>query len=477
MIGWTRIMKILIIHYRSAPRSAQQAAGTASTSESAGTDGVSLEIAKRTELLEELGHTVAVCSAYPWADIPLPELEFEDEKALRTMRDLFDPERRSEADDRELERRFDAEKEQLLEGFRREFGAFAPDLVFVHNVLCLPIHPAATEALIDWLRETGLPCAAIHHDILNEGAYQFVPTCDRAKQLLSANYPPRLPNLRHWTINLRNQRALAKMGFEAEVIHDTLDYGKVLEDAAREKMRETLRKRWGIDRADVVLLLSTRIVPNKQAEIAGDLCRAVEEVKEQYVGRRIDEERTVSSESRVRLVLAGRPERAFLAYRDAVFSHYDELEIDWKYVGDEVFPLTDAEHFSLYPDTYTAADFALYPSRWEGFGNQFLEIVASRLPAAVFEYPVFTEDIAPLGFKIVSLGSEAGPPYGDEGLRPLSEKRLRAAAEEIWTTLTQPGRRTADIEANFRLAAESFGLPVLKSHLEGAIAWAENFRR
>ena len=49
------------------------------------------------------------------------------------------------------------------------------------------------------------------------------------------------------------------------------------------------------------------------------------------------------------------------------------------------------------------ADFVLYPSAWEGFGNQLLEAFAVGLPAAVFEYPVFKEDIAPKGVRVVSL--------------------------------------------------------------------------
>ncbi|HUX20610.1 MAG TPA: hypothetical protein VMW69_05170 [Spirochaetia bacterium] len=469
-------MKILIVHFRSAPRADSTADGSATTNESAGTDGVSLEIAKRTAILEEMGNEVAVCSAYPWADIAVPELEFENELPVQMMKDLFRPHEREGLEDGVLERRFESQKNALLVRFRKLFGDFSPDLAFVHNVLCLPIHAAATVALTEWIKETKLPCAGIHHDILNEGAYQFVPTCPLAEDLLASAFPPRLSNLRHWTINKRNRRALSERGFEAGLIHDTMDFSQSLSRFERIGLRETLRARWGIKEEEIVLLLSTRIVANKQAEIAGDLCKAVEELKSQFIGRRLSGGRLVSKETGVHLVLAGRPERAFLGYRDAVFAHFGDLGIRWSYVGDEVFPRRDptGRGYSLYPDTYAIADFGLYPSRWEGFGNQFLEIVASRLPAAVFEYPVFIEDIAPFGFRIVSLGRETESPEGAGVLRRLPSNRLEEAARGIWETLTHPDDAAQSCERNLELANANFGLPVLQEHLREILEWARS---
>ena len=76
-------MKVLIVHFRSAPGSGlkqPQQCRQASEIDSAGTDGVSLEMMKRKELLEAMGHQVAICSAYKWADFPIPSLEFDSEE-------------------------------------------------------------------------------------------------------------------------------------------------------------------------------------------------------------------------------------------------------------------------------------------------------------------------------------------------------------------------------------------------------------
>lgn len=56
-------MKILIIHFRSAPPSTFSNLDTPAN-DSAGTDGVSLEIKKRATLLEEMSHQISICSAY-----------------------------------------------------------------------------------------------------------------------------------------------------------------------------------------------------------------------------------------------------------------------------------------------------------------------------------------------------------------------------------------------------------------------------
>ena len=55
-------MRALIVHFRSAPaRGLEQRRVNVDPLDSAGTDGVSLEMAKRQALLEAMGHQVAIC--------------------------------------------------------------------------------------------------------------------------------------------------------------------------------------------------------------------------------------------------------------------------------------------------------------------------------------------------------------------------------------------------------------------------------
>jgi hypothetical protein len=230
-------------------------------------------------------------------------------------------------------------------------------MLFIHNVLALPVHPAATVALTELLDDTRLPCAAIHHDILSEGAYKFTPTCDFARAILKGYFPPTMPNLRHWTINSRNKNALKKKGVESEVIHDAVNF-ELFDPAEKGRIRASLRQKHGIKPNDIVLFVGARIVPNKQIEIAGHLTAVLQEFCQNTVGKRLYHGEVFSAESRIVLVLAGRPERAFAGYQKRLFALFDALKIVWMYVGDEVRPLRWEERglYALYPDMYTMAD-------------------------------------------------------------------------------------------------------------------------
>ena len=117
-----------------------------------------------------MGHEVAICSAYHWADFPVPVLEFESEDVVKLMRNLYGPGIVDFTDEDELERAFDVSVLELKEELGQVITDFAPDMIFAHNILSLPVHPAATVALTQLLEETRVPCATTHHDVLSEGA-------------------------------------------------------------------------------------------------------------------------------------------------------------------------------------------------------------------------------------------------------------------------------------------------------------------
>ena len=472
-------MKVLIVHFRSAPsyglKEPRQRTHAGET-DSAGTDGVSLEMMKRRTLLEAMGHQVAICSAFNWADFPVPALEFDSEEVTQMMQNLFGPGLVDFASEADLKRAFDISLLQLKQELGKVIADFTPGILFVHNILSLPVHPVATVALTNLLRETQLPCAAIHHDVLSEGAYKFTPTCNFAKSILDEYFPPTIPNLRHWTINSRNQGALKKKGIEAKVINDTMDFDQKLDSAEQDRIRASLRGKHGIKPNDIVLFVGARIVPNKQIELAGHLTAALQGLRQEMVGRRLYHGQVFSEESRVVLVLAGRPERAFTDYRDRIFELLDALRIVWMYVGNEVRPIRsdEEEFYALYPDMYPMADFVLYTTRWEGFGNQILEAFAAGLPIVVFEYPVFKEDIAPKGVKVVSLGDTILEDRDSAGLAQLPAEVLGRAAHEMIAILTTPEMYRGITAHNIVVGNKYFSFDVLRTHLRHATEWARS---
>lgn len=467
-------MRILMVHFRSAPIcDAAEAPVCTDPQDSAGTDGVSLEMAKRRSLLMEMGHEVAICSAFEWAEYPVPGLEFDRDEVSRTVRALFGGESGDSATEPDTSA-FEECSLELKERLADVIDAFGPDLLFVHNMLCLPVHPAATVGLAELLRERGLPCAAIHHDVLSEGAYKFNPSGEFARSILDRYYPPTMPNLSHWTINTRNSEVLERKGIHARVIHDSMDFDSKLDGGERARIRSRIRDLHGIKPQDVVLLAAARIVPNKQTELAGRLAAVVRSRLEGMAGRMLYNGDMITDTSRVVLVLAGRPERGFIDYQRSLFRFFDSLHLDWVYVGDSVRPHRDEPEalFALYPDMYAMADFVLYPTGWEGFGNQLLEAFAAELPVAVFEYPVFQEDIAPKGVRVVSLGDELCPRSDEDALANIPAEVLTRAADDISQILTDARRFDDIVGRNATVGREHFSFDVLRAHLQEVVVWA-----
>ena len=471
-------MKILIVHFHSAPDSSwkqQRRPAARDELNSAGTDGVSLEMKKRRTLLEQMGHQVAICSAYEWADFPMPALEFDTEETRKMMRNLFER-MDSFPTEAELKGAFDVSLFALKQVLGKVISDFSPDMLFVHNILSLPVHPVATVALTELIQETGLPCVVIHHDILSEGAYKFTPTCNFAKSILERYFPPRMPNLRHWTINSRNEKALRKKGVIASVIHDSMDFDDRLDPKSYARLRTELRTKHGIKPHDIVLFVGTRIVPNKQIEIAGQLTATLQSFRQDIIGRKLYHGDVFSEQSQIVLVLAGRPEVGFLHYKEKLFPLFNALKIVWMYVGSEVRALRSEQEgfYALYPDMYTMADFVLYPTGWEGFGNQLLEAFAVGLPVVVFEYPVFQEDIAPKGVNVVSLGDVIHK--DSEGLAHVPGEILIRAAREMITILTTPEKYRSFASNNIRVGKRHFSFEVLRAHLRDALDQAESLK-
>lgn len=457
-------MKILIIHFRSAPpQTAQQSAADAL--DSAGTDGVSLEMYKRQKILTAQGHEVCICSAYDWADYSVPELEFDTDKTRNLMKNMFGGYMTDYDNENELKSAFDSFKDIIKGKFTNVVNSCKQDMIFVHNMLCLPIHPAASVAFTELIKERSIPVTAIHHDILSEGAYKFEPSCDFAQSILNNYYPPKMENLIHWTINTRNKIALQKRGVEAEIIHDAMDFDFELSDEEHAEIRDVIRKKFKMASEDIVLMAAARIVPNKQTELAGHLTAMLEKKRSLLENKTLYNGEKFTSQNKIVFVLAGRPEKAFLDYQNQLYSLFDELKINWMYIGDSVRPNRDIEKglFALHPDVYVLADFVLYPTGWEGFGNQLLEAFASELPVTLFEYPVFKEDIGPKGTQVVSLGDTL---LSDEGLVTISEEILAKAADEMIDILTDAEKYRSIVKNNREIGKKYFSFDVMRDHLQ-----------
>ena len=106
----------------------------------------------------------------------------------------------------------------------------------------------------------------------------------------------------------------------------------------------------------------------------------------------------------------------------------------------------------------------------QGFGNQLLEAFAAGLPAAVFEYPVFKEDIGPKGVQIVSLGDKIIETAN--GLVQVDDEVIHNAAEEMLAILGSSQKYNQISANNYDIGKKHFGFDVQRAHLKASLEWA-----
>ena len=427
------------------------------------TDGVSLEIDKWRAALEALGHTVYLCAGRAGGTeaFLIPELSLDHPEVERIRKNAFQA-FSDYASEEELHAHIETLAAKIERGLRHFVEVYDIDLLIVENIWSLSPHLPATLALWRTVRALRLPAIAHHHDFYWEKEDYRGPTCPLVRRLLSDYFPPRDPRIVHVVINRLAQRELERRGIPALVVPNVLDFSTA---PSLDEFNQDLRDRLGLSPRDVVLLQSTRVVRRKGIELAVDL--AAELSRPDFRG---------ALARRAREHGATGPGRPVLLLTNLVEDrpYWEELQERISRRGVEVRLATgqvafrreqrDGQKIYSFWDTYLFADLMTYPSLQEGWGNQFLEGVWARLPIASFEYPVFKTDIAPLGFRYVSLGDvvERDP----DGLWRLPPGVLRRAAREAADLLSSPQRYREVVEHNYQLARRHLSLGRLEELLK-----------
>jgi len=418
-------------------------------------DGVSLEMEKWKRALERLGHRVAIIAGEdPTGEATvIPEISIAGAEGIR--RDAFTALSRTPRElTAEIERKAERIAEILIETLQRERA----ELLIIENIWSLPINIPAALAFLRAVDTLGLPVVAHHHDFWWERDI-YSPTCGEVEALLGEMFPPAHPRAVHVVINSLAQAELQRRrGLRAEVVPNVIDF-----DApwGVDELNASLREDLGLAPEDIVFLQATRVVRRKGIEIAIDLVH-------RFQAEVLPSLRIPGKGRRVVLFLPNLIEDP--DYHGALLRRAERLGVEAVFVPDrfgaERAKADGKKVYSLW-DAYTIADFVTYPSLYEGFGNQFLEAVVARLPLVVFEYPVFAADIAPLGFRYVSLGREYH--RDEEGLARVPEEVIRRAAREVGEILADEPRRREMVEHNFALGREHFSLKRLERELSALL--------
>ena len=347
----------------------------------AGTDGVSLETIKWSDILTGLGHECfyfAGESDWPEERTYLvAEAHFGHPEIQALNTDLFDNYSRSH----QISQRIQEIKDHLKDHLYKFIRSFHLDLLIAENALSIPMNIPLGLALTELIAETNTPAIGHHHDFAWERS-RFKVTAASDYQL--GAFPPVLPSVHHVVINSYAARQLAlRTGVSSMLIPNVMDFDSppTEPDAYAADLRPAL----GIGPDEYLLLQPTRVVPRKRIEHAIELARRLDLKCTLVISHASGDEGT-AYETYLRDYANLMGVRVLFA--TGVIAHHRGQTPD----GRKIFSLADV---------YQKADLVTYPSTLEGFGNAFLETIYYRRPIVVSIYEIYRRDIQPKGFKVI----------------------------------------------------------------------------
>ena len=407
-----------------------------------GLDGVSLEVDNWRKIFEKRGHsTVLVAGNLDRRGILIPELNFQAPNIFKIYENVIE----SRVSFGKVEVKV-FELAGRIEGLlRKSLGnGSLPDMLVVPNVFSLPVHFPLAVALERFIREYNVPTIARHHDFWWERERFLKSTCF---PFFKRFFPPDVPQIKHITINsLARSELFKRTRIKSDVIWDSFDFSA---NPCLDSYALHWREDFGISGDDIVFLQATRIVPRKRIELAINLVKKLRD-------------------PRIVLVIAGHAGDEGYEYLKRVKLLAKSSGIRYRFIGKYVnsrrrlvdsFVNGERNKRRIYTlwDCYLNSDFVVYPTKVEGFGNQFVESVFFKKPIILTPYPVYEKDIKPLGFKAIEI---------DESLGAVSLARVGEALKnrKRWQKIA---------EENFSLGKRFLSFEWVESQLEDVLgeAW------
>jgi len=400
-----------------------------------GTDGVSLEACKWADVFEQNGHQCFWFAGEIDRDeeksFLVPEAHFKHEQNRWINEHVLGTKRRSHQVTQAIHDLRSLLKVELHKFIHR----FSIDLLIAENVLTIPMHVPFGLAVTETIAETQLPTISHNHDFYWERV-RF--SRNAVNDYLRMAFPPGLPNIKHVVINSDAQEQLAlRTGISSMIIPNVLNFEHPPEtdDAGILAFRESI----GLSPDDRMILQPTRIVKRKGIESAIELVKQL-------------------GDPRNKLVISHEAGDEGFDYAEWLKDYACEHQVDLRLVNGHIsdpwtLTIPGKSCCSLW-DAYPYADFITYPSRYEGFGNAFLEAIYFKKPLLINRYATFVRDIEPLGFDLVTMDGY------------LSKETVR----KVRRTLESSGKRREMADLNYRIATRHYSYSVLREHLNSLLA-------
>lgn len=433
------------------------------------TDGVSLEMEKWRKVLEDMGHRVFFISGTPdYGEIYIPEMNLHSERFRKIESNAY---RKLKDYKNEEEFKEDILKEAKLieEKLTKAVKENNIELLIPNNIFSLGVAFSVAIAFVRVIRKLGLKVIAHNHDFYWERQALSKPTCKFVKEFLDEYYPPKDENIKQVVINkIVKKELLKRKGLDSTVVPNVFDFDQP--SWKPDEFNKDLREKLGISSNDIVFLQATRVTDRKAIELAIEVVGEVNRRRQELYGTLYDG-REFTPNDRILMLMPGLIETApnYVDFLKKV-ADKEKVEIIWCNEIMEAERQNNAagKKYSLW-DMYVVADMLTYPSILEGWGNQFLEGLFAKKNMIVFEYPVYLTDIKPLGFEVISLGTQYTKRKGTSYVEIPREKIVEAAKETI-KLLKDSTEYSRRVEKNFTIGQQYLSCRSLRKKLKKIIS-------
>jgi len=408
----------------------------------AGTDGVSLEIAKWAHVLERAGvdcyYIAGECDRPAERSAVIKEAHFNHAEVLDTTRRAFDRELRTPELTNDIMRLSTTIRDQLRAAIER----FDLDAIVAENALTIPMNLPLGIGLVETIQEMNIGCIAHHHDFYWERDRFVIGAVD---DLLRYAFPPALPQIQHVVINSpQGEEFSRRTGLSCRIIPNVMDFANPPsppDDYSRE-----FRGAVGLAEDDVFIMQPTRVVARKGIEHAIELVRRL--------GR-----------DNAKLVISHESGDEGDDYQQRIREYAEIMNVDLLFVAPWIShqrgTADDGRPLFTLDDAFSQADLVTYPSEYEGFGNAFLEAIYHKRPIVCNRYLMYRTDIEPCGFKSIVF----------DGFL------TNDTVDEVNRLLDDPARREDMVEHNYQVANEFFSYEVLEAELRLMVERPHNIYR
>lgn len=431
------------------------------------TDGVSLEIAKRKQILEKRGCDVKLIAGNEsnGADYIIKELGWDNYVVPIVRENGFIYFNKNNLKAAELNEKMDKASDIIEKklDFIQQKEKF--DAVLIHNIFSFGCHTAAAQPFAKWIKKNKLPCLSTNHDFYWERKRFKIPPNGYLKKYIQEFMPIKSAYIKHIVINSLAKRELKKrFGIKSYVFPDIFDFGQEL--WKRDAFNKNFLKAVNIKPSDFIILQATRIMPRKGIELSIDFAKKMQKKIKKIKGETLYNGKKISSDSKVILIIAGYAENEDKKYLSKIKLKASRDGIEARFISKHIDATRDCRQigdvYSLW-DAYVYADIITFPSLREGWGNQFIEAIFAKKPIVVFEYPVFKKDIKKEGYSVISLGGKIKE-FDRFGLCRLPEKNINQAAETAvkWLVSANLNKK---LERNFKIGKKYHSYKILEKFM------------